>query len=348
MRNNTPREIALFIAVYITAFVFLFSMPFGLVYFSNAASWVWITYGVFIAGTFFLALFLVNYFVEKFIYKKIKVLYKVIHTKRRYGKAKAMDYNQDVLSTINQDVLDWAKENERTVDELMAQEKFRKEFIGNLAHELKTPVFTIQGYLLTLLEGGLEDPNINLRFLQKADKSLDRLITLLRELDEITKLESGEYELLIEDFNVLELAEEVADELDYKAAHRSIEIEISEPQSQLSVRADRNKIEQVLTNLITNSIKYGKQDGKTAIKFYDMDENILVEVADDGVGISQEHLPRLFERFYRVDKSRSRNQGGTGLGLAIVKHIIDVHNQSINVRSKEGEGSTFSFTLKKA
>lgn len=287
--------------------------------------------------------------IERFIHKKITLIYKTIHRLKTQKKSTAsIDFSTNILKNVNKEVVEWARDNQLEIDSLKKQAEYRKEFIGNLAHELKTPAFSIQGYILTLLEGGLEDPSINRNYLLRADKNLDRLINLISEMDRITKLESGETPIIVEKFDLYELTKEVVEEVEYKAQKSDIELEIVDPKKIINVSADKTKIAQVITNLVVNSIKYGKAGGESRIKFYDMDENILVEIEDNGVGIAEEHLPRLFERFYRVDKSRNRNQGGSGLGLAIVKHIIDAHKQTINVRSTEGEGSTFSFTLSKA
>ncbi|MEO0404089.1 MAG: ATP-binding protein [Bacteroidota bacterium] len=221
--------------------------------------------------------------------------------------------------------------------------------MGNLAHELKTPVFNIQGYILTLLEGALEDPDNNRKFLKKAAKSVDRITALIEDMDVITKIEDGHYDMETSKFDLVELTKDVIDSVERKAKNAEISLLLKNPnQKSIMVTADMPKIEQVITNLLVNSIKYGKQDGKSIFSFYDMDDTVLVEVADDGIGISEDDLPRIFERFYRVDKSRSRHAGGSGLGLAIVKHIIDAHGQTVNVRSTPGVGSTFSFTLEKA
>ena len=213
---------------------------------------------------------------------------------------------------------------------------------------LKTPIFNIQGYILTLIEGGLEDKKINMNFLLKAEKSINRMIEMVDDLDEIAKLESNNIELELKPFDIVELCKEVIESLEYKAKNKEIKLRLKEPSKEFMVVGDSTKIVQVLTNLIANSINYGKEGGKTKIAFFELGENILIEVKDNGRGIEEKHIPRLFERFYRVDKGRSRTDGGSGLGLAIVKHIIEAHQQTINVNSKLDEGSVFSFTLKKA
>ena len=288
--------------------------------------------------------------IERFIYQKVRIIYKNIHRfKSTKERAKDLRMNEDVMEKVQQDVMDWAQERVQEISQLKEQENFRKEFIGNLAHELKTPVFNIQGYILTLLEGALEDPDHNRKFLIKAAKNVDRMAGLIDDLDVITKIEGGSLELELRQFNLTSLVVDVMDQLEQRAKRAGIEVEfVDENRRNVEVIGDAPKIEQVVTNLISNSLRYGKEGGKTEVRFYDMDEQMLVEVADDGIGMSEEHLPRIFERFYRVDKSRSRNAGGSGLGLSIVKHIIEVHGQTISVRSTQGKGSTFAFTLQKA
>ena len=288
--------------------------------------------------------------IERFIYQKVRIIYKNIHRfKSTKERAKDLRMNEDVMEKVQQDVMDWAQERVQEISQLKEQENFRKEFIGNLAHELKTPVFNIQGYILTLLEGALEDPDHNRKFLIKAAKNVDRMAGLIDDLDVITKIEGGSLELELRQFNLTSLVVDVMDQLEQRAKRAGIEVEfVDENRRNVEVIGDAPKIEQVVTNLISNSLRYGKEGGKTEVRFYDMDEQMLVEVADDGIGMSEEHLPRIFERFYRVDKSRSRNAGGSGLGLSIVKHIIEAHGQTISVRSTQGQGSTFAFTLQKA
>ena len=288
--------------------------------------------------------------IERFIYQKVRIIYKNIHRfKSTKERAKDLRMNEDVMEKVQQDVMDWAQERVQEISQLKEQENFRKEFIGNLAHELKTPVFNIQGYILTLLEGALEDPDHNRKFLIKAAKNVDRMAGLIDDLAVITKIEGGSLELELRQFNLTSLVVDVMDQLEQRAKRAGIEVEfVDENRRNVEVIGDAPKIEQVVTNLISNSLRYGKEGGKTEVRFYDMDEQMLVEVADDGIGMSEEHLPRIFERFYRVDKSRSRNAGGSGLGLSIVKHIIEAHGQTISVRSTQGKGSTFAFTLQKA
>lgn len=258
------------------------------------------------------------------------------------------NYTNNEIHNLDLEIRAWAEDRKDEIERLKKLEVYRKEFLGNVSHELKTPIFNIQGYVLTLLDGGLEDPSINKNYLERAEKSIDRMITIVDDLEAISQLETGELQIEPERFDIYTLAKDVADAQEMKATTKGIILTFPEDSKPIFVFADRFRIRQVLVNLIVNSVKYGKEYGETKIRFYDVGENVMVEIADNGIGIEKEHLPRLFERFYRVDKSRSREQGGTGLGLAIVKHIIEAHNQSINVMSTEGAGTVFSFTLKKA
>jgi two-component system phosphate regulon sensor histidine kinase PhoR len=283
--------------------------------------------------------------VEKFIDHRIKVLYKTI-SKIKGGDEQSINMNEDVVETANQDVMEWAEDQIKEITLLRETDSFRKDFIGNLAHELKTPLFNIQGFILTLLEFGLDDPEINRKFLSKAEKNIDRMTGLLEDLDSISKIESGVMTIDPEYVNIVELSNDIVDNLERKAKDANVNLKVRVTED-FTVLCDPQKIEQVLSNLLVNSINYGKDGGKTWVRFYDMGEDILVEVADDGIGIKEEDLLRIYERFYRVDKSRSRHAGGSGLGLAIVKHIVEAHGGNLHVRSTVDEGTTFSFTLKK-
>ncbi len=347
MKNLTPQEIALrlslIVAFTVTTIVFLSE------YFSESIH--------------FLSLFLVfsssliiSYFgflitIEQFIYKKIKLIYRTIHTL----KLKKDDFlaefslDKDIISQVSEEVMDWDKKNKLEIERLQDMESYRREFVGNVSHELKTPIFSIQGYLLTLLEGGIYDEKINLDYLERANKSVDRMIALIEDLDVISKLESGVIEMNIIKFNIIDLTKEVISSLDLKIKEKNAIVTIQNNLNKpVWVMADTEKISQVLSNLIVNAIKYGKENGEIIVKIFDLDENILIEVADNGQGIEEKHHKRLFERFYRTDRGRARDAGGTGLGLAIVKHIIEAHHQTINLRSTVDVGSTFSFTLQKA
>ena len=283
--------------------------------------------------------------VEKFIDHRIKVLYKTI-SKIKGGDEQSINMDEDVVETANQDVMEWAEDQIKEITLLRETDSFRKDFIGNLAHELKTPLFNIQGFILTLLEVGLDDPEINRKFLSKAEKNIDRMTGLLEDLDSISKIESGVMTIDPEPVNIVELSNDIVDNLERKAKDANVNLKVRSSEDFI-VLCDPQKIEQVHSNLLVNSLNYGKDGGKTRVRFYDMGEDILIEVADDGIGIKEEDLLRIYERFYRVDKSRSRHAGGSGLGLAIVKHIVEAHGGNLHVRSTFDEGTTFSFTLKK-
>jgi two-component system phosphate regulon sensor histidine kinase PhoR len=289
--------------------------------------------------------FLVRWLVDQFIYNKIKLIYKNINDlKSKPGDLKNVD-----LRKVNKDVDKWDTKTEQEIQKLMIRESYRRQFVGNVAHELKTPIFNIQGYIDTLLDGAIDDKEINRKFLERANKSVGRMIHIVQDLDQITKLEAGTIDIEEEPVDIIEVIQDVVDQLELKAKKRNVNLVVKHQQKgRFMVQVDVEKIKQVLINLIVNAIKYGKEGGEVICRTYSMGEQVLVEVADDGNGIPPEHITKIFERFYRVDKSRDRDQGGSGLGLAIVKHIVEAHNQTINIRSTEGEGCTFSFTLKKA
>lgn len=285
-----------------------------------------------------------------YIQDRVRVIYKTIRRFKGSSSNLNLDMNNDIVEQVNRDVMSWAESQIDEITNLRETDTFRKEFIGNLAHELKTPIFNIQGFILTLLEGGMDDPEINRKFLLKAAKNVERMSGLLEDLDVITKMEAGNLDIELVSFDLLDIIRETIESLEPKAKRNNIDLSVIRGMdaSKVMVKGDAAKLVQVLTNLIVNSINYGKEGGRTEVRYYDADDTVLVEVADSGIGIREEDLPRVFERFYRVDKSRSRHAGGSGLGLAICKHIIETHGQTINVRSTYGEGSTFSFTLEKA
>jgi two-component system phosphate regulon sensor histidine kinase PhoR len=342
MKDLTPNGIALKIAVVvaiaITLLVFVLEYLMASVHYSLIAMVFPVTFIASYIG-FRIA-------VEKFVYKKIKIIYRTIHSLKL---KKGEEQKEFSLNQIQTEVEDWDKLNKEEIDRLKGLESYRREFVGNVSHELKTPIFNIQGYLLTLLEGGLDDPNINVKYLENANKGVDRMIALIEDLDEISQLESGRMSLNIKKTDLRELINEVLNSLEMSAKTNNITLKlIDDPLKPIWVMADAQGINQTLVNLVVNAIKYGRENGETLVRLHNLHDNILVEVADDGKGIAEKHLPHLFERFYRTDKNRGRDSGGTGLGLSIAKHIIEAHHQTISVRSSEGVGSTFSFTLKKA
>ena len=293
--------------------------------------------------------FVAKYFFNHFIIEKINPLYKTIHNVNISGKELLQRLeNSEILPQMRRDVFTWVEDKAKEIDQLKQLEKYRREFLGNVSHELKTPIFNIQGYILTLLDGGLEDRSINRLYLERAEKSINRMINIIEDLESISRLESGELKLSPELFNIVGLVAEVFEYQEMLAKKYQIKLALdSGGDKPIWVSADRQRITEVINNLIVNSVKYGKKGGKTTVSFIDIGDQVIVEVTDTGIGIHDRDIPRIFERFYRTDKSRSRDQGGTGLGLSIVKHIIEAHGQTIRVRSKLGEGSTFSFTLNK-
>lgn len=301
---------------------------------------------------FLLTVFIVTYLVvafsnRNFITERLsEVLDSIIHYRNNKDTRNNYPSGEDIIAEISEEVKGWAEDKKNEADRLKKLELYRKEYIGNVSHELKTPIFNIQGYILTLLDGGLEDPKVNRQYLERAEKSVERMINIIEDLESISQLETGELIIDPERFDIVALAKDICEGQEMKAASKGIIFSIKKEEP-VFVFADRFRIRQVITNLIVNSVKYGKEYGETIVRFTENNDLVKIEVADNGIGISQEHLSRLFERFYRIDKSRSRDQGGTGLGLSIVKHILEAHGQSINVTSTAGEGSTFSFMLKK-
>ena len=307
-----------------------------------------VTFIVFPLSTTLLSLIIFSYLVDRFVNRKIKFIYGIIRNKEVTDNVDP-NLTDEAMEKLTEDTAKWAKVQKQQITDLQKQAEFRKEFLGNLAHELKTPVFSIQGYILTLLEGGLEDERVNRDFLVRALSGVDRISNLLEDLDAIAKFETDRFDLRMAKFDLVVLIKEVFQELETNANHKKISLQFDRHYEPIQVMADKKRITQVLVNLVSNSISYGIEGGKTTVSIQNIEKRkVQVEVADNGVGMAQEHVPRLFERFYRVEKSRERNVGGSGLGLAIVKHVIEAHKQSISVKSSEGIGSTFSFTLDKA
>ena len=331
MKLNTPFKFALSISVIISIFILLYT--------SLSSEFNSLVVGIILLFIFFFTIF---YLLKFQFYEKIKIIYKNIYKFK--GTSSIADLN---LDNANIEAEQWADQKEEEIIKMKENENYRREFIGNVSHELKTPIFNIQGYIQTLLDGGLEDKEVNMKFLKRANVSVDRMINIVEDLEVISRLETDDNELELENFNIVHVINEVFDQMDLKAGQMKIKLELKNESNSPLVYADKNKIQQVFMNLISNSIKYGKESGTTSVRLFDMTDKTLIEVADDGIGIDEDSLNRLFERFYRVDKNRSREIGGTGLGLAIVKHIIEAHQQTINVRSTVDLGSTFSFILEK-
>ncbi len=340
-KNISPRQLSAFTA-------FVLAVPISiLVGFVEKSLFIGlICFALLFASSFLL----ISFVLERFIYRKIKLIYKFIYqikaTKKEETYYKYV-LPQKSIAEVREDVEAWAQENTLEIELLRKNEQFRKEFLQNLSHEFKTPVFAIQSYVDTLLQGALEKPDVNRRFLEKASKNVERLTNLINDLDEISKLERGELILYKQNFIIQDVAKEVFESLSMKADTRHIKFAIKKGcESPLTVHADKEKIHQVLVNLLENSIKYGKQGGNIVASMYNTDgKHILIELSDDGVGINEKNLPRIFERFYRTQEGRSIDVTGSGLGLAICKHIIEAHGQTIHVRSREGIGTTIGFTL---
>lgn len=308
----------------------------------------WYTFSVFVFLLFSISTFIIQFRVERFIYQRVKKIYDDVSLLDSTSFSK-VSVTTD-MDTLTREVKKFATNKKLEIEMLKGREKYRREFLGNVSHELKTPLFTVQGYLSTLVDSGMKDKAKRQNYLERAEKGVERLIRIVEDLDMITKLEVGNLELNTTKFDIIPLVQEVFDLLEMKAAKKDIILMFDMKYSKsFYVEADKEKIEQVLINLIVNSIKYGKDKGTTEVGIEQLTKNLLlVRVKDDGEGIAAQHIPRLFERFFRVDTSGSRDAGGSGLGLSIVKHIIEAHEQKIYVESEVGQGSEFSFTLKKA
>ncbi len=348
IKNLGPRDVAAFAAV-LTGIVWLLFA--GLLKLSGRLPLSWGMLALLGVGGVLCSYGIVLYLFRFYIYRKVKLIYKLIHKHKLKPGAQPppRPAGRDALDEVEREVGAWIEQRNEELDKLKSWQNYRRRFLGDISHELKTPIFNIQGYLDVLLDGGLEDPDINRRYLERAAKNVERLSVIVQDLEIISRMESGELLLDKCKFDLNELVEEVFEDMEIKAAEKQISLSVKAGSLHpCKVYADKDNIRRVLLNLVNNSIKYGREGGATTIGFYDMERHVLVEVTDNGIGIAEKHLPRVFERFFRVDKSRSREQGGTGLGLAIVKHIIEAHGHNIHLRSTPGVGSTFSFTLDKA
>jgi len=350
MSSQSRLDNPLLLSLLITTIIGIASyMLFYIAYWMSGMAFSWPFFLSLHAIVLLLCFLLIWRLTDRFIYEKVKLIYKNIHKLKRGEDKGSKSKRTTDLSAVSKEVGEWDSERTQELTELRERETYRREFIGNISHELKTPIFNIQGYLLTLLDGAIDDPEINTRYLTRASKSVERMISIINDLELITRLESGVMDMKMVEFDLNQVVKEAAELLEEKAHKRSVEVRLPSTKQALWVDGDPQRIEQVLVNLLNNAIKYNKHSkGFVEVKFYDMHQNILVEISDNGLGIPEKDIPRVFERFYRVDKSRARDMGGSGLGLAIVKHIIEAHRQTINVRSAEDVGSTVSFTLRKA
>lgn len=338
-RYNFAATTALLLALISTASAGIFMF----IFFKFLSLWLLL----FFLFSFFFSFFIVQYRVEKFIYLRIKKIYNDIRILNEKDFPKPSVTTD--LEVLTREVENYVNEKKLEIETLNVRENYRKEFMGNVSHELKTPLFTVQSYILTLLDGAMKDKKVRKEYLRRASKGVERLTYIVKELDMIAKLEVGGLVLNKENLNIIELVQNIFDLVEMKAAKKNISLVFDKEYTDaIMVNADRERIEQVLTNLIVNSVKYGKQDGTTEVSLENIIKNkVLIRVTDNGEGIAKEHITRIFERFFRVDKSGSRKEGGSGLGLSIVKHIVEAHNEKIYVESQLGIGSEFSFTLEK-
>ncbi|MDA3927394.1 MAG: ATP-binding protein [Prolixibacteraceae bacterium] len=346
MKSLRPQIFAIWLALAVSSVVSVLIFLFN--HFLIAETWhlIFLFFVIFVVVTI-----IASYFFRNVIENRLKPIFKIIRDVPVKEVQKAKEWNRlnPMNFDVNTEVTKWATHKQDEIKRLKELERYRKEFVGNVSHELKTPIFNIQGYILTLVDGGIDDARINLLYLKRTVKSIDRMISIVEDLESINKLESGELKLIMESFNLVKLVEDVF-EIDHMIAkERKIKLKfINKNDNPVMVYADKKRIMEVMSNLVVNGIKYGKKSGSVVVSFYDLNDLVMIEVKDDGIGVDKDQLPRIFERFYRVDKHRSREQGGTGLGLAIVKHIIEAHKQTINVKSQVDFGTTFNFTLHKA
>ena len=346
MNNWSIRKIALVIASGVFTLLFAMLFFFELYYKFRVNLLVYLFITIVVAMAVYIG---IDFYIGNIVFERIKLIYKIISSdKSEKNRLKeTLDSEENFLDKVKKEVDEYEQKQKVQLEQMMHMEKYRKDFLGNVSHELKTPIFNIQGYIETLLDGAIDDPNINKQYLKKAAVNVERLSFIVQDLLELSQYETGEMMLELTRFDVHFLIKEIYDSFEIKAKDKNIKLGFKKgSNSEHFVYADKDKITQVFNNLIVNAINYGNVNGEVNIGLFHVDENLLIEVSDDGYGIEEEHIPRLFERFYRVDKHRSRTDGGTGLGLSIVKHILEAHGQSINVRSTIGKGSTFWFMLK--
>ncbi len=340
MRTPSPRQIVILTSAIISlaSLLFIWGISFGLNLNIPIEFIILNPIVVFVLSYFFL-----RYTIERFVNAKIKIIYKTIGKPRKFYR-ELRDNNRNIIKTVEHDVAEWAINKNKQIRELKKLETYRREFVGDVSHELKTPIFNALGYMETLTD---EDMPIDMRrkYLTRAIDNIERLNEIVKDLEDITKYETGSLNLEKSTFDLYDMLKDVVTNMQIYADEQDITMTIIHDKSPIMVIADKSRVEQVLVNLISNSIKYGRYSGTTEIQFYDLDEQVLIEISDNGPGIEEKDLPRLFERFFRAEKHRARKMGGTGLGLSIVKNIIESHQQTINVRSEVGIGTTFGFTL---
>lgn len=335
-------KFAFFTSTYITLFLSALILVYQYYFFEV----LWLSILIFALLCYIFSFFIIQLRIEYFIYKRVKSVYDSVALLD--AESLSSQRLTSDMKTLTAEVERFAKHKRLEIETLKGRDSYRKEFMGNVAHELKTPLFTVQGYILTLLDGASNDEKVRDKYLARASKGVDRLIYIVKDLDMITKLETGDLNLFQEKFDINELLDGVHDLLEMKAAKKEISISIHSYAKPIFVKADKERIQQVLANLVVNSIKYGKKGGIVKMVVEDISSHkIKVSVSDNGEGVKAQNIPRLFERFYRVDKSGSRKEGGSGLGLSIVKHIVEAHQEKVKVDSEYGVGSEFSFTLTK-
>jgi two-component system phosphate regulon sensor histidine kinase PhoR len=342
-KNYTPGQLSLMAALLLSVVAGVCFALFRIVWWQAAIA---------VAAIFACGFFIIRETLRRFIFRKIKLIFKFIY-QTKANKREEFFYNhilpQKTIEEVEEDVQAWADKNKQEIESLRAMEQYRKEFLQNLSHEIKTPIFSIQGYIDTLLSGAMEDKDLSVKFLTNAANNVERMVNLVTDIDEISRLESGDQPMKMTSFVIQDLIKDVFENLSVAMAKKSIVPSIKKGcETPVAVFADREKIRQVLINLVANAINYGNPNGHIIASVYNTSENFaLIEISDDGIGIAEEHLPRIFERFYRTDTGRSRNSGGTGLGLAICKHIVEAHRQTIHIRSKPSGGTTVGFTLRR-
>ena len=344
MKLKKTYSFSLLSSVYLTITILLIS---ALIYFLLPEDKKLLSILVFLPTIFILSFLIIQYRTERFIYDRIKKIYDEVSILNEDEFIRASTTTD--IDSLSNSVKNYVQGKRIEIKNLTERDSFRKDFLGNVSHELKTPLFTVQGYILTLIEGGINDKMIRDKYLERANKGVDRLVAIVKDLDMIAKLETEGLKMNYEVFNIIDLIQNVFDLFEMKAKKRNITLQFDKIYDYpVFVNGDKERIEQVLINLIVNSIKYGKLNGLTSVGIESFDEKkFIIKVVDNGEGIKEEHISRLFERFYRVDQSRSREQGGSGLGLSIVKHIVEAHNETVLINSTFKKGSEFSFTMKK-
>ena len=342
MRKSRPSFLILSGSVLFYILSFLFTLFVHLQFVTLSATLIFLI--PLVSGIFAYTIF--YYIIKRFLHFRMSLIYRSIqNSDPSIRQEKNID---QLVEQGEKDVTEWKQKRNQEIEKLQEQAAFRKEFLGNLAHELKTPVFSIQGYIDSLLDGGMDDPKVLKTFLERASKSTERMTHILDDLDQLTKLELERIPLDLRSFDILDLIRESFEALELFAKEKNFRLKLETSNPFCYVMADRNKIAQVLINLFNNAIAYGNEKGELIVSVVEIDHTYNIQIKDNGPGIEPEHLPRLFERFYRVEKSRNRNEGGSGLGLAIVKHIVESHGQQIQVSSQVGQGTSFNFSLEKS